>query len=193
MAAVAPPPVIPPIVRKKFRRELGAELKEAVVMLLEFFNKEPSLVVKSPHGAHVYWCLEEKEPWFEVRPVMVKVRRAWQREAQERGITDIGIEVLPSIRKPLRVPRKDRLIEPGSLEPMEKPEGRRGVLAKIEKISIRGTHQGRGANREGGECEEAGATAAQRKGRAIGAGAGLDREEVATQREHAGGGARGRR
>ena len=51
IAAVPPPPVIPPIARKKFRRELGAELKEAVVMLLEFFNKEPSLVVKSPHGA----------------------------------------------------------------------------------------------------------------------------------------------
>ena len=30
---------------------------------------------------------------------MVKVRRAWQREAQERGITDIGIEVLPSHKK----------------------------------------------------------------------------------------------
>ena len=106
MAAIVPVviPAVELIKHERFKRELGPELKASVGVLLEYFNEEPSLVVKSPHGAHVYWCLEEKEPWFEVRPVMVKVRRAWQREAQERGITDIGIEVLPSIRKPLRVP-----------------------------------------------------------------------------------------
>ena len=77
--------------------------------------------------------------------MMVKVRRAWQREAQERGITDIGIEVLPSIRKPLRVPRKDRLIETGSLEPMEEPEDGEAFWRGFEKVCIRGAHQGRGA------------------------------------------------
>jgi hypothetical protein len=119
LAAMPPPPVIQPIVRKKFRRELGAELKAAVGMLVECFNDEPSLVVKSPHGCHVYWCLETAEPSFKVRPRLVKVRREWLGRAKERGIIDIGIEVLPSPRKPLRVPRKDRLIEPGSLEPMK--------------------------------------------------------------------------
>jgi hypothetical protein len=135
---VAPPPVIPPIARKKFSRELGAELREAVRLLLEFMTAEPSLVVKSPHGAHVYWCLEEKEPWFEVRPVMVKVRRAWQREAQERGITDIGIEVLPSIRKPLRVPRKERLIEAGSLEPMEEIKNGEDFWRGLKRYAFEG-------------------------------------------------------
>lgn len=138
MAAVAPPPVIPPIARKKFSRELGAELREAVRLLLEFMTAEPSLVVKSPHGAHVYWCLETAEPSFEVRPKMVKIRKAWLGRAKERGITDIGIEVLPSISKPLRVPRKERLIEAGSLEPMEEIKNGEDFWRNLKRYPFEG-------------------------------------------------------
>jgi hypothetical protein len=122
MAAIEAMPRAPMIatrVRQEFKRELGPELREAVGMLVECFNEEPSLIVKSPHGCHVYWCLETEEPSFEVRPKLVKVRREWIKRAKDRGIMDIGIEVLPSTSKPLRVPRKDRLIEPRNLEPME--------------------------------------------------------------------------
>jgi|GEM_PF-3250998 hypothetical protein len=156
IAAMPKPPIVRTRVRLEFRRELGPELRAAVEMLLECFNEGPSLVVKSPHGAHVYWCLETEEPSFKVRPVMVKVRREWLREARERGIEDIGIEILPSTRKPLRVPRKDRLIEPGSLEPMEKPEDGEAFWRSLKRYPFEGLIKEEVLNRKAGNAKRPG-------------------------------------
>ena len=62
MAAIVPVviPAVELIKHERFKRELGPELKASVGVLLEYFNGEPSLVVKSPHGCHVYWCLDER-------------------------------------------------------------------------------------------------------------------------------------
>ena len=155
MAAIVPVviPAVELIKHERFKRELGPELKASVGVLLEYFNGEPSLVVKSPHGCHVYWCLETREPWFRVRPMMVKVRRAWLREARARGIADIGVEVLPSIRKPLRVPRKDRLIKTRSLEPMEKPEDGEAFWRGLRMYPFEGLIKEEVLNRKAGNAK----------------------------------------
>jgi hypothetical protein len=104
----------------KFQHELEPETRRAVEALLECFNERPSLVVKSPHGAHVYWCLEEEALWYQLRPKLVKVKRAWEEKCRERGIKR-NLEVLPTPERPLRIPRLDRLLEPEGLSPMGRP------------------------------------------------------------------------
>ena len=149
-------PMIATRVPQEFKRDLGPELRAAVGMLVECFNEEPSLVVKSPHGCHVYWCLGTEEPWFEIRPKMVKVRKEWIKRARERGIKDIGIEVLPSTSKPLRVPRKDRLIEPASLEPMEKIKDGEEFWRGLKRYTIEGLFKEEVLNRKAGYAKRPG-------------------------------------
>jgi hypothetical protein len=102
------------------RRSLSVELKEAVKQLCGFFTEGPSLIVKSPHGVHVYYCLTEEVSWYKVvLPRLRKVKIAWETVMRERG-NKLKIELKPAIGQPLRLPRKDRLIDVKSLEP--KPE-----------------------------------------------------------------------
>jgi hypothetical protein len=102
-------------------REGGPELKQAARMLIGLFAEEPSLAVRSPHGVHLYWALEEPKPWkSELRLKLLKVKREYRRQARVAGIKN-DADILPSTTKPLRVPRKDKLLEPGSLEPMARP------------------------------------------------------------------------
>jgi len=107
-------------VKKEFRRELGEELKEAVRALCECFNEVPSLVRRSPHGCHVYWCFETAELWYRLRPKLAAVRQVSLAVFADRGIGK-NIQVLPTLTVPLRIPRKDRLIETASLEPIDVP------------------------------------------------------------------------
>jgi len=104
----------------KFQHELEPETRRAVEALLECFNERPSLVVKSPHGAHLYWCLEDEALWYKLRTRLMKVKRAWEEKKRERGI-ERSLEILPTPERPLRVPRLDRLLEPDGLEPMRRP------------------------------------------------------------------------
>lgn len=110
-------PVMP---SRKFAQELDPETRLAVEALLECFNERPSLVTRSPHGAHVYWCLEEESLWYQLRPKLVKVKRAWEQKKKERGI-ERNLEVLPTPKSPLRIPRLDRLLEPDGLGAMGRP------------------------------------------------------------------------
>jgi hypothetical protein len=102
--------------------QLSNELKAAARLLQELVVEEPSLVQRSPHGVHLYWCLDESRAWkSEVRPLLEKVLREYRRRSRVEGIKN-SIEILPSTSKPLRVPRKDRLLEPRTLEPIAKSE-----------------------------------------------------------------------
>ncbi len=102
------------------QQELEPETKRAVEALVECFNEKPSLVVKSSHGAHVYWCLEEEALWYQLRPKLGMVMRAWDEKKRERRI-ERKLEVLPMPGRPLRIPRLDRLLEPEGLSPMRRP------------------------------------------------------------------------
>ena len=112
--------VKPMMPRMRFEMELEPETRQAVEVLMECFNERPSLVARSPHGAHVYWCLEEEALWYQLRPKLGKVKRTWEEKKRERGIKR-NLEILPTPERPLRVPRLDRLLEPEGLEPMGRP------------------------------------------------------------------------
>jgi len=101
--------------------ELSLELSQAAEIVKSCFTVEPSLAVRSPHGCHLFWCLSEKNYWTVVRKIATKVKEEVEDQYRELGI-DRDIEVLPSPTQGLRVPRKDRLLMPGSLERMEEPK-----------------------------------------------------------------------
>jgi hypothetical protein len=102
-------------------RELSLELRQAAEIVKGSFTVEPSLAVRSPHGCHLYWLLSEVKPWTQVRPIAQRVKEEAEDQYAEIGI-ERKIEVLPSPTQALRLPRRDRLLEPGSLEAMEEPE-----------------------------------------------------------------------
>lgn len=110
----------PTIPSRKFQHELEPETVRAVEALLECFNGRPSLVARSPHGAHVYWCLEEEALWYQLKRKLGKVKRAWEEKKRDRGIKR-NLEIMPTPLRPLRIPRLDRLLEPEGLEPMKRP------------------------------------------------------------------------
>jgi hypothetical protein len=101
--------------------ELSLELRQAAEIVKGCFTVEPSLVVRSPHGCHLYWCLSEMKYWTVVKGVAQRVKEEAEDQYNEVGI-ERKIEVLPSPTQALRLPRKDRLLEPGSLEAMEEPK-----------------------------------------------------------------------
>jgi hypothetical protein len=99
---------------------LSLELNQAAEIVKGCFTVEPSLAVKSPHGVHLYWLLIEAKPWTQVRPIAQRVKEEAEDQYAEIGI-ERRIELRPSPTQALRLPRKDRLLEPGSLEPMSAP------------------------------------------------------------------------
>jgi len=101
--------------------ELSLELRQAAEIIKSCFTVEPSLAVRSPHGCHLFWCLSEKKYWPGVREIATKVKEEVEDQYREKGI-ERTVEVLPSPTQGLRVPRKDRLLMPGSLERMEEPK-----------------------------------------------------------------------
>jgi hypothetical protein len=100
---------------------LGLELRQAAEIVKGCFLVEPSLAVRSPHGCHLYWLLSEMKYWTVVKGIAQRVKEEAEDQYAEVGI-ERTIEVLPSPTQALRLPRKDRLLEPGSLEPMEEPK-----------------------------------------------------------------------
>lgn len=112
--------VKPMVLSRRIKPELEPETRLAVEALVECFNERPSLVVKSPHGAHVYWCLEEEALWYQLKRKLGKVKRAWEEKKSDRGIKR-SLEIMPTPARPLRIPRLDRLLEPEGLEPMGRP------------------------------------------------------------------------
>jgi hypothetical protein len=102
-------------------REVGVELLKAARLLIYLLTEAPSLVRRSPHGLHLYWCLEEPRMWItEVQPLLLQVKRQFTSLSKNEGL-DFNIELLPRPSKPLRIPRKDMLLDPKTLEPMESP------------------------------------------------------------------------
>jgi len=97
--------------------ELSLELREAAEIIKSCFTVEPSLAVRSPHGCHLYWCLSEKKYWTVVKGIAQRVKEEAEDQYAEIGI-EREIEVLPSPTQALRLPRRDRLLEPRSHEPM---------------------------------------------------------------------------
>jgi hypothetical protein len=102
-------------------RELSLELRQAAEIVKGCFLVEPSLAVRSPHGCHLYWLLSEMKYWTVVKEIAQRVKEEAEDQYAEVGI-ERTIEVLPSPTQALRLPRKDRLLEPASLEPMEEPK-----------------------------------------------------------------------
>jgi hypothetical protein len=102
-------------------RELSLELRQAAEIVKGCFTVEPSLAVRSPHGCHLYWCLSETKYWTVVKEIAQRVKEEAEDHYYEVGI-ERNIEVLPSPTQALRLPRKDRLLEPRSLEAMEEPK-----------------------------------------------------------------------
>lgn len=102
-------------------REVGVELLKAARLLMNLLTEAPSMVRRSPHGLHLYWCLEEPKVWStEVQPLLLQVKRQFTSLSKNEGL-DFNIELLPRPSKPLRIPRKDMLLDPKTLEPMESP------------------------------------------------------------------------
>ncbi len=112
--------VKPMVPSRRIKPELEPEARLAVEALVECFTERPSLVVKSPHGAHVYWCLEEEALWYQLKRKLGKVKRAWEEKKRDRGIKR-NLEIMPTPLRPLRIPRLDRLLEPEGLVPMGRP------------------------------------------------------------------------
>jgi len=127
----------PTIPTRKFKHELEPETRRAVEALLECFNEKPSLVARSPHGAHVYWCLEEEALWYQLRMKLEKVKRAWEEKKRERGI-ERNLEILPTPSRPLRIPRLDRLLEPEGLEPMRRPADGEAFWQDLRRYRLEG-------------------------------------------------------
>jgi len=99
---------------------IGPELRGAVRALCECFNEVPSLVRRSPHGCHVYWLLDKPQLWYGQKHQLAAVRQISLAALATRGIRK-NIQVLPTPTEPLRIPRKDRLLDSLSLEPLEVP------------------------------------------------------------------------
>jgi hypothetical protein len=129
--------VMPTVPRRWFQHELEPETRLAVEALLECFNERPSLVARSPHGAHVYWCLEAEALWYQLRSKLAKVKRAWEVKKRERGI-ERNLEILPTPSRPLRIPRLDRLLEPEGLEPMERPADGEAFWRGLRRYRLEG-------------------------------------------------------
>lgn len=121
----------------KFQHELEPETRRAVEALVECFNEQPSLVARSPHGAHVYWCLVEEALWYQLRSKLAKVKRAWEEKKRDSGIKR-NLEILPTPSRPLRIPRLDRLLEPEGLEPMERPTDGEAFWRGLRRYRIEG-------------------------------------------------------
>jgi hypothetical protein len=101
--------------------DLNGELLKAARLLLGLLTEVPSLVRKSPHGLHLYWCLEEPKVWTTaVQPLLVQVKRQFTSLAKNEEL-GFNVELLPRPSKPLRIPRKDMLLDPRTLEAMESP------------------------------------------------------------------------
>jgi len=102
-------------------RELGIELLKAAKLLMNLLTETPSLVRRSPHGLHLFWCLEEPKLWTtEVQPLLLQVKRQFTSLSKNEGL-DFNIELLPRPSKPLRIPRKDMLLDPKTLAPLKSP------------------------------------------------------------------------
>lgn len=127
----------PSIPTRKFQHELEPETVRAVEALVECFNEKPSLVARSPHGAHVYWCLEEEALWYQLRPKLGKVKRVWEEKKRERGI-ERSLEIMPTPSRPLRIPRLDRLLEPEGLEPMRRPADGEAFWRGLRRYRLEG-------------------------------------------------------
>lgn len=101
--------------------DLNGALLKAARLLLSLLAEVPSLVRRSPHGLHLYWCLEEPKVWAtEVQPLLLQVKRQFTLLSKNEGL-DFNVELLPRPSKPLRIPRKDMLLDPKTLEAMESP------------------------------------------------------------------------
>ncbi len=129
--------VKPMVSGRRFQHELEPETRWAVEALVECFNEQPSLVARSPHGAHVYWCLEEEALWYQLRPKLAKVKRAWEEKKRGRGI-ERNLEILPTPSRPLRIPRLDRLLEPEELEPMGRPADGEAFWQGLRRYRLEG-------------------------------------------------------
>jgi len=129
--------VKPMVPSRRIKPELEPEARRAVEALVECFNERPSLVARSPHGAHVYWCLEEEALWYQLKLKLGKVKRAWEEKKRERGI-ERKLEVLPTPSRPLRIPRLDRLLEPEGLEPMRRPADGEAFWRGLRRYGLEG-------------------------------------------------------
>lgn len=129
--------VKPVVSGRRFQHELEPETRLAVEALLECFNERPSLVARSPHGAHVYWCLEEEALWYQLSRKLGKVKRAWEEKKREREI-ERNLEILPTPSRPLRIPRLDRLLEPEGLDPMRRPADGEAFWRGLRRYRLEG-------------------------------------------------------
>ena len=68
---------------------------------------EPSLVVKSPRGLHLYYLMKERIPW--------KILEGLLREK----VWILGCEILPTPNRTLRIPCRKQFLDPNTLEPTD--------------------------------------------------------------------------
>lgn len=99
------------------RAENDALMRRAYRALVGCFTAEPSLVVRSPHGLHAYWCLTERVAWSRLQSLLASARAVWERRRDAEGFGR-KLEILPTPTSPLRIPRKDRILRSADLEPI---------------------------------------------------------------------------
>ena len=119
------------------RAENGARMRRAYRALVDCFTSEPSLVVRSPHGLHAYWCLSEGVAWPRLQPLLAAVRTAWERKRDAEGFGR-KLEILPTPTSPLRIPRKDRILRSADLEPLAGPASGEAFWRGLERHDLEG-------------------------------------------------------
>lgn len=119
------------------RAEWGERILRAYRALVECFTEEPSLVVRSPHGLHVYWCLSERVAWPRLQPLLAAVRTAWESRRDAEGFGG-KLEILPTPTSPLRIPRKDRILRSTDLEPFAGPAGGEAFWRGLARHDLEG-------------------------------------------------------
>lgn len=123
------------------RAQSEAQMERAYRALVECFTAEPSLVVRSPHGLHAYWCLSERVAWPRLQPLLAAVRATWERKRDAEGFGR-ELEILPTPTIPLRIPRWDRILQSADLEPQARPASAEAFWRSLERHDLEGLIKG---------------------------------------------------
>jgi len=88
---------------------LSSGFKIRMNEVIERIGCPPSLLIESPHGAHLYWFFIEHMSWISVH------------EAVKRILDGLDVEILPTPSKPLRIPHEGCYLDVHTLEPIDPP------------------------------------------------------------------------
>jgi len=103
---------------------VGPELAEAISIVKSSFLVPPSLLVRTPHGVHLYWCFSETVSWQTQIKLVEYLLETIVHAKMEESRVQRKIEVLPSPSRSLRIPSRARALDQSTLDwDRKSPEG----------------------------------------------------------------------